>query len=38
MRWLEEGYKEREPIMYGLNVDPAYDPLRDDPRFHDLLP
>ena len=36
MRWLEEGYEEHEPILYGLNVDPAFDTLRDDPRFHDL--
>ncbi len=37
MRWLEEGYEKRESILYGLNVDPAFDPLRDDPRFQDLL-
>jgi len=37
MRWLEEGYKEHEFIMTSLNVAPAWDPLRDDPRFHDLL-
>jgi len=37
MRWLEEGYKEHEFIMTSLNVAPEWDPLRDDPRFHDLL-
>jgi len=37
MRWLEEGYKEREFRMTSLNVAPVWDPLRDDPRFHDLL-
>ncbi len=37
MKWLEEGYKEHEFFMTTLNVNPAYDPLRDDPRFHDLL-
>jgi len=37
MRWLEEGYEEREFIMTNLNVAPEWDPLRDDPRFHDLL-
>ncbi len=37
MRWLEEGYKEREFIMVTLNAAPAFDPLRDDPRFQDLL-
>jgi serine/threonine-protein kinase len=37
MRWLEEGYKEHEFQMTGLNVAPEWDPLRDDPRFQDLL-
>ncbi len=37
MRWLEEGYKEREFVMASLNVAPDWDSLRDDPRFHDLL-
>ena len=37
MRWLEEGYKEREIVMATLSADPAFDPLREDPRFHDLL-
>jgi len=37
MRWLEEGYKEHKFLMTNLNVAPEYDPLRDDPRFHDLL-
>ncbi len=36
MRWLEEGYEEREVLMTFLNVSPEWDPLRDDPRFHDL--
>jgi serine/threonine-protein kinase len=37
MRWLEEGYKEHEFLMTSLKVAPAWDPLRDDPRFQDLL-
>jgi len=37
MRWLEEGYKEHEVFMTLLNVAPEWDPLRDDPRFQDLL-
>jgi len=37
MRWLEEGYEEREFLMTALNVAPEWDPLRDDPRFHELL-
>ncbi len=37
MRWLEEGYKEHEFLMTSLNVGPEWDPLRDDPRFQDLL-
>jgi len=37
MRWLEEGYKEHEFMMTNLKVAPEWDPLRDDPRFQDLL-
>ncbi len=37
MRWLEEGYKEHEFLMIILNVAPEWDPLRDDPRFQDLM-
>ena len=37
MRWLEEGYEEHEFSMTKLNVAPEWDPLRDDPRFQDLL-
>jgi serine/threonine-protein kinase len=37
MRWLEEGYEEREFLMTTLNVAPEWDPLRDDPRFQDLM-
>jgi len=33
--WLEKGYEER--FLPSINVDPAYDPLRSDPRFQDLL-
>lgn len=35
--WLERGYKDRSPAYSSLNVDPCWDPLRDDPRFKDLV-
>ena len=35
--WLERSYQERKPKMVWLNVDPLLDPLRSDPRFHDLV-
>ena len=34
--WLEKAYNEREGLVY-IKVHPSYDPLRDDPRFQDLL-
>jgi len=35
--WLEKAYQEREGNLIYLKVDYIWDPLRDDPRFHDLL-
>lgn len=35
--WLERSYQERRGRIAWLNVDPLLDPLRSDPRFHDLL-
>ncbi len=35
--WLEKAYQERTGMMYLLKVYPLADPLRDDPRFTDLL-
>ena len=35
--WLEKAYKEREGGLMFLKVNLDWDPLRDDPRFQDLL-
>jgi TolB-like protein/Tfp pilus assembly protein PilF len=35
--WLEQGYKEHSNILQWLKVHPYFDPLRDDPRFRDLV-
>jgi tetratricopeptide (TPR) repeat protein len=35
--WLEKGYEERSTPIFYAKVDPAWDPLRSDPRFNDLL-
>jgi TolB-like protein len=36
-RLLERGYEERDNDMLWLKVTPWFDPIRDDPRFQDLL-
>jgi TolB-like protein/DNA-binding winged helix-turn-helix (wHTH) protein/Flp pilus assembly protein TadD len=35
--WLEHAYQEQSNILQFLKVHPYFDPLRDDPRFKDLL-
>jgi len=35
--WLEEAYKERSNMLKFVKVHPLFDPLRDDPRFVDLV-
>lgn len=35
--WLEQGYADRAQMMSELKAEPAFDPLRADPRFADLL-
>lgn len=35
--WLEKVYQERSYYVVFLNVDPALDGLREDPRFAELL-
>ncbi len=35
--WLEKAYEQREGLLMYLKGHPAFDPLRDDPRFLDLL-
>jgi TolB-like protein/tRNA A-37 threonylcarbamoyl transferase component Bud32/Tfp pilus assembly protein PilF len=37
LEWLEKGYAARDSHMAFLGVEPAFDPLRSDPRFVDLL-
>ncbi len=36
-RWLERGFEERINSMVFLNSMESLDPLRDDPRFRDLV-
>jgi tetratricopeptide (TPR) repeat protein len=35
--WLEKAYSQHSNVLATLKVDPAFDPLRNDPRFNDLL-
>ena len=37
LEWLEKAYQEHDPLMVELFVGSSWDPIRDDPRFHDLL-
>jgi len=37
LRWLTRGYEEHLFMLPFINVDPLYDPVRQDPRFQDIL-
>ena len=37
MNELEQGYENRDGHMFWIKVDPAFDPIRNDPRFKALL-
>jgi hypothetical protein len=35
--WLDKAYKEHDPQLFQVKVDPLWDNLRSDPRFTELL-
>jgi len=35
--WVEKAYAEHSTELVALKVNPAYDPLRTEPRFQDLV-
>jgi tetratricopeptide (TPR) repeat protein len=35
--WLQKAYEQHSPAMLSLRQDPAFDPLRSDPRFQYLV-
>lgn len=37
LEWLNKAYDERDNWMVWLNIYPVFDPLRDDPRFQELV-
>jgi len=37
LAWLEKAYAQHSNVMVTLRVDPAWDPLRSDPRFQSLV-
>ena len=37
LAFLQKGYREHSPLLTSIKVEPALNPIRTDPRFHDLL-
>ena len=37
LAWFERAYQRREGILQWIKVHPFFDPVRDDPRFKDLV-
>jgi TolB-like protein len=36
-KWLELSYARREEALCNINVDPKWDPIKDDPRFNEIV-
>lgn len=37
LEWLNRGYESRDSLLIYLKADPAWDPIRSDPRFIELV-
>jgi hypothetical protein len=37
LRWLEESFRRREPLLASIAVDPSWEALQSEPRFLALL-
>ena len=37
MEWMEINFRERQPALIVLGIEPRYDSLRDEPRFQEML-
>jgi TolB-like protein/Tfp pilus assembly protein PilF len=37
IQWLEQSYRNKEPFITSIKVNPQLDPLRGDPRFEELV-
>jgi hypothetical protein len=37
LEWLETAYRAHDPGLQQLKVDPALDPLRQEPRFQEIM-
>ena len=35
--WLDKAYEDHSTWLTWIKVDPRFDGIRDDPRYHDLL-
>jgi len=35
--WLDRSYQDQESACWYLKVDPIYDSVRNEPRFHSLI-
>lgn len=36
-QWLEKSYESHEVEMYWLKVEPPFEPIRNDPRYQEML-
>ncbi len=37
LEWLEKSYEKHEESLCSMGIDPKFDPIRDEPRFKEIM-
>jgi tetratricopeptide (TPR) repeat protein len=37
LRWLDQAYRDKAPLLIWINIDPRFDKIKGDPRFQEIV-